>query len=152
MACPQCEKNPKSHSFLLFGEAPNGVRFWYTGAGKAEEAVDTPVKFGYFKKHMDQAKQTKWVWVFDCAGMVTRQETSVDFMKNLVGTLSSEHASLLQGIWVINPTMWIRAAIVLLSPFLSRVITKNIRYFKTADFVFLNEFKSVKLNSMPWRE
>jgi hypothetical protein len=44
-----------------------------------------------------------------------------------------------------------RAAIALLSPFLSNVITRNIRYFDKPDSTFLHHIRTVKLTSMPWR-
>jgi hypothetical protein len=151
MACPQCTVNPKSHSFVQIGETADGVRLWYTGAGRAEELVDTPTKFGYFKTHLDQARSSPWVWIFDCAGMTTRHQSSVGFMRSLVGALSAEHATLLQGILILHPSIWMRAAIALLSPFLSTVITRNIRYFDKPDSTFLHHIRTVKLTSMPWR-
>jgi hypothetical protein len=151
MSCPQCAGNPKAHSFIQFGESPNGTKFWYTGAGKAEELVDTPIKFSYFKKHMDEARGSHWIWVFDCSGSVTRNESSFQFMTKLVGTLSNEHSDRLQGIYILHPTLWIRAAVALLTPFINRNITKNVRYFKTVDAVFLNEFRTARLNQIPWR-
>lgn len=72
-------------------------------------------------------------------------------MRSLVGTLSAEHATLLQGILILHPSIWIRAAITLLSPFLSKVITQNIRYYDKPDSIFLHQIRSAKLTSMPWR-
>ena len=152
MPCPQCAVNPRAHSFVQFGESPNGTKFWYTGAGKADEVVDTPAKFAYFKMHMDLARGGHWVWVFDCSGSPARNEGSFQFMTKLVGTLSNEHATTLQRIYILHPTLWIRALVTLLTPFISRNITKNIYYFKTADAVFLNELRSAKLSQIPWRQ
>ena len=151
MACPQCASNPRSHSFFQIGETADGVRLWYTAAGRAEELVDTPAKFSYFKTHLDQARSSPWIWIFDCAGMTTRHHSSVAFMRSLVGALSAEHTTLLQGILILHPSIWMRAAITLLSPFLSNVITRNIRYFDKPDSTFLHHIRTVKITSMPWR-
>lgn len=151
MTCPQCATNPNSHSFVQIGESPEGVRLWYTAAGKAEELVDTPTKFAYFKTHLDQARGTRWIWIFDCAGMTTRHQSSVGFMRSLVGALSSEHSHLLQGILILHPTIWMRAAITLLSPFLHTKIIRNIRYFSQPDSYFLHEIRTARLSSIPWR-
>ena len=151
MACPQCQVNPRSHSFVQIGDSPEGVRLWYTAAGTAEELVDTPTKFAYFKTHLDQARSSRWIWIFDCAGLTTRHQSSVGFMRSLVGTLSAEHATLLQGILILHPSIWMRAAITLLSPFLNKVITQNIRYYDKPDSIFLHQIRSAKLTSMPWR-
>ena len=105
MVCPQCKINPRSHNFTQFGELSTGTKLWYTAAGKAEELVDTPTKFGYFKLHLDKARTTQWLWIFDCNGMTKHQQSSVKFMYNLVAVLSNEHAALLQGIWILHPSI-----------------------------------------------
>jgi hypothetical protein len=151
MACPQCISNPRSHSFIQIGETADGVRLWYTAAGQAEELVDTPAKFSYFKTHLDQARDSPWIWIFDCAKMTAHQQSSVAFMRSLVGALSAEHATLLQGILILHPNIWMRAAITLLSPFLHKKIIRNIRYFSQPDSHFLHEIRSARLSSMPWR-
>ena len=148
MACPQCKVNPRAHSFVLFG-THGPLTYFYTAAGKAEELVDTPQKFGYFKMHMDAARGTPWVWVFDCGGMSTRHYSSIDFMKSLVGTLSNEHADYLQGIWIINGNGWMRMAVTIMSPFMNKKIVAKLAFVDS--ITFLERLQSISLTSLPWK-
>jgi hypothetical protein len=150
MACPQCVVNARSHSFVKFGNKDE-TSYWYTGAGKADELVDTPEKFTYFKQHLDLAKETpKWIWVFDCSGMTSRHHSSVDFMKRLVGSLSNEHEDRLQAIWIVNPSLWIRTAVFILSPFMNQKLTKKIEFIEGTGANFFVKLIGVRLYSAPW--
>jgi hypothetical protein len=151
MACPQCKANPKAHNFVKFGHKAN-TGYWYTAAARAEELVDTPEKFGYFSCHMNEAKQdAHWVWVFDCGGMTNRHYTSIDFMTRLVGSLSNDHANFLNEIWVINPNMWMRAAVALMSPFLNKKLVSKIFFIEDAGIEFLYKLQGVNLYALPWK-
>lgn len=150
MACPQCKVNPKAHSFVKFGQKEN-VGYWYTAAGRGEELVNTPEKFGFFSLHMSQAKQdAKWIWVFDCAGMSTRHYSSIDFMKRLVGSLSNEHADILNEIWIVNPNVWMRAAVMIMSPFMNARLVSKISFIEDTGVEFLYKLDKVRLFSLPW--
>ena len=150
MACPQCAVNPRAHSFIKFAQRDD-TGYWYTGAGRADELVNTPEKFGFFRLHMNEAKQdAHWIWVFDCAGMGTRHYTSIDFMKRLVGALSNEHVEILTAIWILNPNVWIRAAVALMSPFLNaRLVSKIIFLESTTDF--LCRVMDARIFATPWK-
>lgn len=150
MACPQCKINPRAHSFVKFGQKAN-TGYWYTGAGRAEELVDTPEKFGYFSLHMNEAKQdAHWIWVFDCRNMTTQHYSSIDFMKRLVGSLSNEHAGFLQEIWIVNPNIWMRAAVAIMSPFMNAELVSKISFIEDTGIEFQAKLGSVRLFSLPW--
>jgi hypothetical protein len=152
MVCPQCRINPLSHSFVKFGQK-GAIGYWYTAAGEAEELVDTPEKFGFFRLHMNQAKQdAHWIWVFDCAGMTNRHYTSLDFMKRLVGALCDEHAEILDAIWIVNPNMWIRAAVMIMSPFMNKRLVEKISFVEDTGIGFLLRLTGVRILSSPWRK
>lgn len=150
MACPQCALNRRAHSFIKFGQKQD-IGYWYTAAGRGEELVNTPEKFGYFRLHMNEAKQdAHWIWIFDCGGMTTRHFTSIDFMKRLVGSLSNEHADLLNEIWIVNPTMLMRAAVAILSPFMNSKLVSKIVFIEDTGIEFQTRLDKVKLLSLPW--
>ena len=152
MSCPQCAVNPRSHSFIKIGQKAD-TGYWYTAAGKAEELVNTPEKFGFFRLHMNQAKQdANWIWIFDCEGMTSRHTSSIGFMKRLVGSLSNEHTNLLKEIWIIHPNMYMRAAVMLLSPFINKHLVSKIKFIdSTTDIEFVYYLTGVRLLSTPWK-
>lgn len=148
MACPQCQVNPKSHSFIKFAKRGD-ITFFYTKPALACEPVNTPEKFGYFKQHMDEARGGTWIWVFDCADMKTKEVSSIAFMQRLVGTLSNEHADILQAILIINTNTWMRLAVNLLMPFMNKKITNKVMFFKgSSEMVY--ELNGAKVSFIPW--
>ena len=63
----------------------------------------------------------------------------------LVKTLTSEHSRLLHEIWIVNPSLLLKAAVSLLS------VTQPIRYFNMINAEFMYEIRTAQLTSIPWR-
>lgn len=145
MGCPQCRVNPRTHSFVQFGRTPAGVKLWYSAAGKTDEIIDTPEKFNNFKVHLDQALAAPWIWVIDLDGMTLDNQTPVSTHIRVATALASEHSTLLHEIWIVNPTLLIKAAVSLLS------VVQPIRYFNAVDAEFMYEIRTAHLTSIPWK-
>jgi len=151
MACPQCAKNQKSHSFTKFGQK-EGTGYWYTAPAAAEEPINTVEKFTYFKAHMEQAKQdATWVWIFDCAGMKVKHYASIDFMRRLVKSMSEDHGPILKEVWFVNPNVWIRTSIKILKPFINKDLVSKISFVDDTGAEFISRLTGVRLSAAPWK-
>jgi hypothetical protein len=82
--------------------------------------------------------------------MTNRHFTSIDFMKRLVGSLSNEHADLLNEIWIVNPNMFMRAAVTIMSPFMNSKLVSKIAFIEDTGIEFQARLDMVKLLSLPW--
>jgi CRAL/TRIO domain len=151
MVCERCRFNPRAHSFKHFGSVGD-VLLWYTAPADGQEVFDSNEKFLLFKADMDDALGKKWIWVFDCARMTSGHYSSIQFMRSLVKTLSNEHAEWLQKIYIINPDLWIRAAIAIMKPFMNSSVLNKIVFFETANIEFFAALKGARLSYRPWMQ
>jgi hypothetical protein len=129
MSCQKCLEVPNSHSFDLIGMIDD-INIYYTAPAKALEYKETPENFENFKKHLNETKGKKWIWVFDCYGMQLKHCKSITYMKNLTTVLANDHYDFLQGVWFIRQNTWIKAGISILKTLFKAGLVKKMRVFK----------------------
>lgn len=129
MACPKCADNPEMHSFTPFGKFGDANLF-YTAPARVLDYKESEEKIINFKKHLDTAKGTPWIWVFDCGGMQMKHYSSTNYTRRLAQILANEHEGVLQAIWIIRPNTWIKTVLKFLkslfkTPLLNKVKIKE---------------------------
>jgi len=110
MACVKCQENPEAHSFTLFGQF-NGANLYYTAPARVLDYKESEEKIVNFKKHLDLARNSPWIWVFDCANMQMKHSSSLNYTRRLAQILANEHENYLQAIWIIRPNTWIKTVL-----------------------------------------
>ena len=118
--CPRCiATNGKAHSFEMIGYLRDGqTHIYYTSVADATEADDSPESVSYYLHHFEETKPHKWIWIFDCKGMQTKDLIKSGMSKKLSDTVQNTYHNTLLHVYIINPTMAIRALLTFLHPFL----------------------------------
>lgn len=126
MACPKCQVNPESHSFVYLGKIPNGVSIFYTCPAKAKDYKDEQNFLHYFSAHLAQAEGQPWIWIFDCQGFAAKHVTSLSTAKGLVHILQEKHKHFLQGIYIVHEAWHFHALLKVIMPFIKKEARKRI--------------------------
>ena len=133
--CEKCQENPKSHTFIPLGS--DGISYYYTNPGLSEIKSNAPDFMVYYKKHLDQAKGSPWVWIFDCGRMQMADYASFSFVRELNRIFLEEHSDFLQKILVIHPNIWVKMTIGLLHKFFKNPLLAKIRVLESASLANL---------------
>jgi hypothetical protein len=129
MACPKCVKIPESHSFTYFGKHGDANLF-LTVPARVLDYTESEEKIVNFKKHIDTAKGTPWIWVFDCGNMQMKHHSSLNYTQRLAQILSTEHEDILKEIWIMRPNTWMRTTLKFLKAILKSGIFNKIKLFE----------------------
>lgn len=125
--CLRCQADPLAHSFVRFGRRSDGASLYYTGVARARDAAESPQKLADFKVHLEEARGSPWIWIFDCASVEYRHYSSVEFIQEIGRIFMSEHADTLRAIIVVHPTILLRAAITACRPFFQKALMSKLR-------------------------
>ena len=110
MACPKCAQVPESHSFTYFGKSDDANLF-LTVPARVLDYKESEEKIINFKKHLDTAKGSPWIWVFDCGNMQMKHYSSLNYSRRLAQILANEHDETLKAIWILRPNMWMKGVL-----------------------------------------
>lgn len=105
MTCPQCLRDPFSHSFSYFGSTGEGLSLYYTSPARATAREDN-YNIQSLRKHLDEINGP-WIWVLDCTNMELHHMYTMRFSVLFADILLQEHSKQLRHILVINPNGWI---------------------------------------------
>ena len=150
MPCDRCTVVPDSHCFLGLG-TNEGITYFYTSPVRGHDYRETKDTLTYYKSHIDEAKNRKWIWVIDCKEMQTRHYASAEMSKNIVKYLVGEHKGQLQEIWIINPNTWIRGLIAIIKPFFSKAVTDKLHVLHKSGLELYIDLESRGLKGYPCR-
>ena len=148
MPCKRCLEMPAAHSFKYFGELKD-ARLYYTSPARAFDYKETPDTYTYYKSHIDEAKDTKWIWVIDCGGMQIKHCSSIEIIKKIMKSLLEEHNGLLEQIWILHPNAWIKGAITILKPFLKKQTIDKIKVLEGEKLELLVSLEKTGISGKP---
>lgn len=148
MTCPRCQIVPDAHSFNYFGEL-NDIKYYYTSPARARDTKETVETLSYYKAHINQAKNSKWVWLIDCAGMKMKHYSSIELIKNLIKLLLDEHKGFLTKICIIHPNTWIKGALSIMKPFLKKETLEKIQIVEGEKVELLLELEKLGIKGKP---
>ena len=140
MTCPQCAKDPFSHSFTYFGKTSKDVSLYYTAPARATAREDA-YNIQSLRTHLHEI-QGPWIWVLDCTNMELHHMYSMRFSNVFADILTQEHSKYLKNILVIEPNGWIRR--IMFGIYLNNVrfCTKGMELSKaSSDFDFPSSAK-----------
>jgi len=104
-ACPACKMHRNTHSFTQFGSI-GATKLFYTSPARANPSETCEVRLANFKLHLDQAKGSPWIWVFDFGHMESKHHTGIQFTTGLAKILTEEHEDTLKGILLLRMNTW----------------------------------------------
>lgn len=125
MACPKCVEIPESHSFTHFGKFGEANLF-YTAPARVLDYKESEQKIVNFKMHLDTAKGSPWIWVFDCGEMQFKHYSSMNYTRRLAQILTNEHEPYLQAIWIIRPNAWLKTTLKFLQSIFKSVLLSKV--------------------------
>jgi hypothetical protein len=105
MVCPACKKIPNTHSFTYFGKVGE-TKLFYTSPARADATEDCETRLKNFLMHLEEAKGSPWIWVFDFGYMVTKHHTGMRFTLGLAQYLLENHEHTLQKVILLRTTPW----------------------------------------------
>ena len=125
-ACPACKEQPNTHSFTEFGNK-DAIRLCYTAPARANPNETSEVRLTNFKLHLDQAKGTPWIWIFDFAHMESKHHTGIHFTTGLAKILIEDHEPNLKEIILLRMNPWAMFVLNLLKTMFSSPIFSRVR-------------------------
>ena len=134
--CKACATDPTTHSFRLVGRS-DYRDIYYTSPAKATGREPDAIKIVNFKHHLDQVKEHKWVWIFDCSDMQIKHYSSLEFVGKLARILSEEHVHSLDKIFVVNPNLWMRGLLAFMKTVSASQLLKKTHVIEGSNFDML---------------
>ena len=83
----------------------NGLRIFYTVPSRVDNIETEDQLQGLFDL-INAQKQKKWLWILDLKDMSYGKCMSISFTGRLISLLKEDHATSLQGIWIMNMNSW----------------------------------------------
>jgi hypothetical protein len=122
--CPDCERDPQSHSFKNLG-VQDGVTYFYTCPAKAKRYNDADGIINHYDGVLSENK-TDWIWVFDGEGFGTKHLLEINVGIKLTKLITQKYTGNLKKIIIINPSWNIKLVLDLLQPFLNNKLRSKI--------------------------
>ena len=122
MVCSRCAAtNGTAHSFECLGSLKDSkTNLFYTCPQAAEEQEDSPEAVSYYLAHFESTRPNPWIWIFDCRGIKSKDLIKSGMAKKLAETVQKTYFDSLIGVYIVNPTLTIKALLTFLSPFLRK--------------------------------
>lgn len=145
MPCQKCQLRPGYHSFEEIG-TQNNVSLFYTSPAKAHDYNEGEEKLSNIKIHINEQTSGKpWTLILDCNNMTTKHYTDVSLNINLLKhIINDKHFN---GIWIIQPNIWIKGIISILQKTSNSPFIKKIHYFNEPGIALYNKFKEYNLDN-----
>jgi hypothetical protein len=105
MVCPACIKTPNTHSFTYFGKIGE-TKLFYTSPARADATEDCETRLRNFLVHLEQAKGSPWIWVFDFGYMEIKHHAGIQFTIGLAKYLVETHEDTLKKIILLHTNSW----------------------------------------------
>jgi hypothetical protein len=145
MPCNKCQLRPGYHSFEFIG-SHNNTNLFYTSPAKAHDHNEGEDKLKNIKIHIDEQTAGKpWTLILDCNNMTTKHYTDVSLNINLLKYIVAD--KYFNGIWIIQPNVWIKGIITLLQKTSNSPFIKKIHYFNEPGVALYNKFKEYQLDN-----
>lgn len=125
MTCPVCVKIPDAHCFINIGSL-GGTTLIYTAPARSRDYKESDSQFDNMRHHLNTVKHGPWIWLFDCRGMQLKHASSISFAQKLGRYLSEEHATSLQGIYILHPNPWIKATMNIMKTLFKESMLKKV--------------------------
>lgn len=103
--CTACAKEPNTHSFTHFGKMGESNLF-YTAPARANPSETCEMRLVNFKHHIDTAKGSPWIWVFDFGHMESKHHAGLQFILGLAKIILNEHEDSIQHIYLLRINPW----------------------------------------------
>jgi hypothetical protein len=150
--CPRClSTNGKAHSFHHVGNCTdNQTHIYYTSPSKCTEPDDTPEAIDYYLLHLQDTKDKKWIWIFDCQNMSSKDLFKTGVAKKFSKMVEEVYFDSLMDVYVVHPTASIKAIWTFIKPFLAKETCKRIHFCSDGllDTVLTLEKRGVKRHEL----
>jgi len=102
----------------------NGLRIFYTMPSRADN-IETEGQLQGLFDLVNAQKPKKWLWILDLKGMTMNKCMSLSFVGRLISLLKEDHATSLQGIWIMNMNSWAQMIMSLFSTTKVRILSNE---------------------------
>jgi hypothetical protein len=145
--CERCRiTNGKAHSFIKMGTLKNSeTNIFYTAPSKCLEPEDSPEAIAYYMAHFEETRPNKWIWIFDCQGMKTKDLIKSGVAKKLAELVQKTYFDTLQSIYIVNPTWQIKTLLTFLTPFLLKETRSRIHLCSNGILDTIHKLESIGL-------
>lgn len=115
----------------------NGLRILYTVPSRVDN-IETEEQLQGLFALVNAQKQKKWLWILDLKDMSYSKCMPMSFIGRLITLLKEEHATSLQGIWILNMNSWAQMI-------LSMFATTKVRILSDEPLELFSSMKSIGL-------
>ena len=145
--CPRCrETGGKAHSFIKLGSLKNTqTNIFYTAPSKCLEPEDSPEAIAYYMAHFEETRPNKWIWIFDCQGMKTKDLIKSGVAKKLAELVQKTYIDTLESVYIVNPTWSIKTLVTFLTPFLLKETRSRIHLCSNGILDTIQKLESIGL-------
>jgi hypothetical protein len=147
-SCSLCfSTNGKAHSFHHVGTCTDlQTHIYYTAPSKCTGPVDTPEAVDYYLLHLQDTKDKKWIWIFDCQNMSSKDLFNTSVTKKFSKIVEEVYFDTLLNVYIVQPTIGIKAIWSFIKPFLEKETCKRIHFCSDGllDVVLTLEKRGVK--------
>jgi hypothetical protein len=126
--CIQCYNEPNSHSFKKIRETETKI-VYYTCVSEARKYDDNEGILNHYKNLLNQNKDKKWIWVFDCKDLEMKHIKNVKLAKELALLITENYLEKLQKILIVNKTWYIYILLKIVLPFFNDENRKKIKIY-----------------------
>lgn len=116
----------------------NGLRILYTVPSRVDN-IETEEQLQGLFALVNAQKQKKWLWILDLKDMSYSKCMPMSFIGRLISLLKEDHATSLQGIWILNMNSWAQMI-------LSMFTTTKVRILSDEPLELFSTMKSIGLN------
>ena len=109
------------YSFDVIGTF-NGLHILYTAPSRVDNIETEDQLQGLFAL-VNAQKQRKWLWILDLKNMSISKCMSISFTGRLISLLKEDHATALQGIWIMNMNSWAQMILSLFATTKVRILS-----------------------------
>lgn len=148
MSCPKCQVDPEYHSFTNIGSLEDGGQIFYTAHGRAKEDGPYDQMISNFKLHLDTAKDSRWIWIFDCQDM--KQYYSLGLFRDLSNILHKDHNVSLEAIYIIRPNFLVYALFKTMQYILQSNVLKKVHILSETNLFCTFERLGISGNPLHW--
>ena len=112
--CEACAADPMTHSFKKVGEK-KGILMFYTKPSQAKRYDDTEGILAHVSKAMEPCKEKKWICIIDGDQFDAKYSFELQTGRGLMELFFTKYIDTLVEVKVINPSIYVRSLITLLS-------------------------------------
>ena len=121
---------PLHKSFSKIDEQ-NGVSIYYTCPSNTSENYNSDEIIHHYKNTLSQLGDSPWIWILDSKEFGLKQSLETQTAIGVAKLISPQkYGKNLQQIVIANPTIYIKTALSIVTPFLSADIRNKITYHK----------------------